>query len=378
MIVDDEIQSLFKKVKTKLGWPVRKVQLTDEQLCTMLEMCIEDYTKEVQNWIIESQWSSLYAKNLSTIDLTFALVTRTFDMARDYGNWFVKFNGLQQNGPWELKKDFFTIEEGKQDYVIPAGRELCKVLWATPSSMNAALYSNMNGGNYALAGVGGLSQFGAGIGSSMMNGSFIFTAYDSLALSADIDLKSKMIRGDVTYYVTSLATGERVIHLTPVPGYKNASGSHGAAKWSLYGLLGQHVWYTYYDLSQGGDKMECWKANSDIIMTPDQVPLKNLEWFMLNDPAKTLIRQLLVADAKLVLGQIRGYASGKISIPEAEMQLDYQMLLEQGKQEREDTIKELRERLERMSPVKQAEINASITDNTIKTLRGTPLGLYAK
>ena len=50
---------------------------------------------------------------------------------------------------------------------------------------------------------------------------------------------------------------------------------------------------------------------------------------------KNTIRQLLTAEAFITLGVIRGTNSGKVSIPMAELQLDYQMLLELGKAEKE-------------------------------------------
>ena len=128
MKVTEEIQRIFKQVRTACGAPIMEVQLEDTMLCDLLEMCIEDYAEKVQNWLVENQWATLYGKNVSNTDMAFALSTRTFDMMKDYSFWFSKQVGLQQNGPWELKKDFITIEKGKQCYIIPAGREINKVM----------------------------------------------------------------------------------------------------------------------------------------------------------------------------------------------------------------------------------------------------------
>ena len=122
--VTDEVRALFKRVRSMLGAPVVSVELTDEQLCDLLESCIEDYSEKVNNWLIQSQWVSLYGKNVTNLDMAFALSTRSLDMSKDYSYWFSKQVGLQQEGPWELKKDFFTIEKGKQVYVVPAGRTI--------------------------------------------------------------------------------------------------------------------------------------------------------------------------------------------------------------------------------------------------------------
>ena len=132
MVITEEIQGLFRKWKSLMGAPVLEVEITDQQLCDLLAMAIEDYASEVGLWLTEQNWANFYGKNLSNIDLAYALSVRTLDMSKDYSYWFSKDVGLQQRGPWELKKDSFTIEAGKQDYLIPSGREVNRVMWMNP------------------------------------------------------------------------------------------------------------------------------------------------------------------------------------------------------------------------------------------------------
>ena len=113
--ITSEIESLFLKIRNALGAPLVEVELTDEQLCSLLDLSIEDYAERVQNWLIENQWATLYGKDVSNIDMAYALSVRTLDMSKDFSYWFSKEAGLQQRGPCELKKDFFKIEEGKQN-----------------------------------------------------------------------------------------------------------------------------------------------------------------------------------------------------------------------------------------------------------------------
>ena len=49
--ITEEIKSLFKRVRRLLGEPVRSVELTDDQLCELLPVAIEDYGERVQNEI---------------------------------------------------------------------------------------------------------------------------------------------------------------------------------------------------------------------------------------------------------------------------------------------------------------------------------------
>ena len=97
----EEMKNLFRKVKSELGAPVRSVELTDDILCDLFSNCVDDYAERVQNWLTEVQWATLYGKNVTNLDMTYALSLRTLDMSKDFSNWFSKEVGLQQEGPWE-------------------------------------------------------------------------------------------------------------------------------------------------------------------------------------------------------------------------------------------------------------------------------------
>jgi hypothetical protein len=78
----------------------------------------------------------------------------------------------------------------------------------------------------------------------------------------------------------------------------------------------------------------------------------------------------------ITLGIIRGTNSGKVSIPNAELQLDYNMLLDLGKTEKERVYTELKERLEAMLPWNVMKNNAEMLDGLMNVLNKKPLGLY--
>jgi hypothetical protein len=143
------------------------------------------------------------------------------------------------------------------------------------------------------------------------------------------------------------------------------------------GLVGCEVWYTYYEANTQDEIDECMRINKDdVILTPDQVPLSKIDFAFLNDPTKTLVRQLLVAKAKITLGIIRGKFSGKVSIPQAEMMMDYQMLIQQGEKEWDKVMDELKERLDRMRPSNVLEEQAKIIEKNHEIQKKTPLGIY--
>lgn len=375
--ITEEVQSLFRKFRSSVGAPLMEVELTDAELCDLLDIAVEDYAERVQNWVIENQWATLYGKQfsneMSSLDYAFALSMRTLDLSKDYSYWFSKEAGLQQRGPWELKKDFVTIEAGKQNYLIPAGREINSVMWCNPSTSQAALYANY-GGLDTLGFAGGYGQAGGG-SYGPIGGFYIAQSMDIAYMATDLAYKNRLLRGDLTYKVTAGPNGTHILHLYSTPGSKLTFGSTFTANGAL-SLVGCEVWYTYYDVSNADDADKCRRDNPEVIITPDQVPLEKMDYAFFNAPTKTIVRKLFFAKAKEALGNVRGKFSGKINIMEAEANLDYMMLINQGQTEYKDTMEELTKRLERMSPYEIMKKNAELTQNMVDILKQKPMGIF--
>ena len=374
--ITDEVRALFKRVRTILGGGVRSVELTDDQLCDLLQTAIEDYSERVQNEIIANSWCGFYGKNTnSSTELAHAFMHRSLDLTKEYSYWFSKQVGLQSDGPWELKKDFITIEPGKQVYVIPSGRTVNKVMYVNPPMTDTALFANYMGGGVGF--MPGLGQVGAGYGYGAGMGGFYTTqAADVAYMASDLNFKSRLFRGDLVYKVTAGPNGTHLLHLLSTPGSKLSFGFSGSMNGGI-GLIGCEIWYTYYDTTDPEDADECMRYHAnDVILSPDQVPVAQMDYVFLNEPAKIIVRQLLVAKAKETLGIIRGKFSGKVSIPQAEMSMDYQMLIQQGKEEYAAAMDALMKRLERLRPVNMMKEQAELAENQNKIQQYVPLGIY--
>lgn len=370
--ITKEIEDLFWDVKVSLGAPIRSVELTDDQLCGLLNICIGDYAERAQNFVVDNNWIALYGKNINNIDFAYALSVRTLDMSKDYSYWFSKQVGLQQEGPWELKKDFFTIEKGKQVYTVPAGRVINKVMWVNPPTTQAALFANYGGIDIGFG--GGYAQLGGGA-YGPVGGFYTAPAADVAYMATDLQYKNRLLRSDLVYKVTAGPNGTHLVHLLSTPGSKLHFGLTNGIAGAL-SLVGCEVWYTYYDASNG-DVDECMRYNAnDVLLSPDQVPLSKIDFTFLNEPTKAIVRQLLVAKAKITLGLIRGKFSGKVSIPEAEMQMDYNMLITQGNDEWKSVMDRLDKRLERLRPVNVMKENAELAQQMLEIQKHTPLGIY--
>ena len=194
---------MFRQVKHRLGAPIRKVELEDEMLETLLEISIEDHSSYINEWLIESQWTSLYGKDLTTTDLTKALTVREMSYEDSFTYAYSKIVGLQARGPWELKKDYVTVKAGQQVYEIPAGREINEVLWITPPTIDHALYASYGFGDAGFGGGFGQLPFAGGGGGMGYGGFFLGSSYDILSRDADYSLKQRIISGDLIYKITN-------------------------------------------------------------------------------------------------------------------------------------------------------------------------------
>ena len=369
VIPEPERSALYKKVRHLLGAPLRSVELEDEQMDTLLEFSIGEYAQYVQDWLIESQWTSLYNLNLDTQSLSRAFITKSLDYETRYTYAYSKIVGLQAGGDWELKKDYIQLQPNQQIYEIPANRELNELLWFTPNALNNILFDPWSFGALGGAGFGGpagYSQMGA-VGSY-----FMMPGFDMMLRMQDINLKRRIIAGDLTYRITALPDGKKAVHLMNTPGGKFDFGNAS--------LMNGRVWYWYYDTSQG-DRDKCLNDNPDIIKLPSDVPFDNLAWVDLNNPAQQWVRRWFIAYCKETLARVRGKYSGNLKTPDSELTMDYTSLSTEAKDEKSKLIEELigaDGRLTRLKPEKVMEREALLAENLNKQLkfRAMPRQIY--
>jgi hypothetical protein len=362
IIVEPQRSQLYRRIRNLLGAPLRGVELEDEQMDSLMELSIGDYTQYVLNWLIDSQWTSLYGINLDERSVTNALVTRSLDWETQYTYAYSKIVGLQAGGNWVLKKDYVDLVPNQQMYEIPAGREINELLWFMRAELNNSLFDPFMGGfggfgGTGLGGPGGFAQFGA-------SGSyFMMPAFDVVLRMADRNLKQRMIVGDLTYRITALPEGKKALHLYNVPG--------GKFDFSNIGFNEYRCWYWYYDTIDA-DRDDCLANNPDIVKLPSDIPLESLSWNELNVPAQQWIRRWFTAYCKETLSRVWGKYSGNLKTPDSELTLDYTSLQTESKDEKTKLLEELigpEGTLTRLRPEKVMEREALIAENLNKQLK---------
>ena len=371
VIPEPERSKIYTRVKHLLGAPLRSVEVEDEMMDSLMELSIQDYEEYILQWLIDSQWVNLVNLNMSEKSVAKALVTRTMDFEQQFSYSYSKIVGLQTMGPWVLKKDYFILEKNRQNYEIPAGREVNELLWFSNQPWNA----------FGLGGVGGFGMGGIGLGASeagyaqmgYQGSYFMMSGFDYLIRMQEANILNRILGGSLTYRITGLPDGKKNIFLYNTPG--------GRFNWNQYSdYVGKAVWYWYYDVGPD-DRAACLKANKDVIKLPTDVPLEELTWEELNVPGKQWVRRWFTAYVKETLARVRGKYSGNLKTPDSEITMDYTSLLTEAKDEKTKLLEELigaEGWLTRLRPEKVMEREALIAENLNKQMkfRAMPRQIY--
>jgi len=348
-----ERNKLIKNVKHKLGYPLRKFELTDDMMDSLLEMAIEDYSAIVNNWLIHQQWISLEGLNIDNSDFLSAFTVKSNQYMESFTYAYSKQIGAGTNAPaapgWELKRDYIVTSAHTQHYVVPSNREVNEVLWETPPSIDQGLVDPFSLNAWS-PGMHGWSYLGR-------PAMYVQPTYSTLLTAQDRRTKQRVLQSLLTYRITGLETGEKIIHLYPIPGGRGEI----ANKWGKH-YAGKKVWYWYYDTNNVG-RDKCLDENNDIVKLPSDPPVKTLKWEKLNDVARQQIRNLLIADSKITLGGIRGFFSGEIGATDKQLTMDYRHLLDEGEKLKELTTKELTGLLDKLTQVNLTTERAKIAQN---------------
>ena len=377
MELTQEIKDLFELARTTFGAPVRTVELTDDNLCSSLERALLNYNEYVLNFIIENKWSNFYNKNqMTNSELAFAFSTNTFEMGRDYTDYYSHIEGLQQHGTkWELKKDYFEIVPGQQVYTIPAGRQICRTLRFSVNTSDAAVMASLFGGygygNPMFQMGAGQAAAWAGTGFGYMLPFYSTSVFDVALASVQMSNINGFLGTQMAHKVTALNDGSHLIHLMNVPG----------GFFDKLGGFGKRVqcfcWYTYYDTTPG-EEDDCLTENAkNVYLSPDQIKLDMKHYGVLNDAAKATVTRIFLANAAQTLAFIRGKFSGNIAMVNNNLTMDYSMLVDFARTEKDGAINDLKERLLKLTPNEVLKREAEMHDN-LKKIYEFPTRIYVR
>lgn len=352
LITTAEKNKLYLKIKHEMGYPLRPFEVTDEMMDSYLEMVVEDYSSLVNQWLIQQQWVGLEGMSKESGDFLSAFTTKSNSYMESFTYAYSKQVGQGANAPagsgWELKRDYITCVSNTQHYIIPAGREVNEVLWETPPEIDGGLVDPY-GMNAWSAGMMGMSYLGR-------PAQYVQPTYSTLLAAQDRRMKQRVLQSTLTYRITGLASGEKMLHLYPMPDDRHEI----AGSWGKH-YTGRKVWYWYYDTT-GVDRDKCLEENNDIIRLPSDPPTQILQWSKMNDVAHQQVRAFLLAKVKIVLGGVRGFYSGELGVTEKQLTMDYRHLLDEGKELKKETEEIILGQLDKLSQVNLTKERAEIAE----------------
>jgi len=362
LITTVEKNKLFTKVKHELGYPLRPFEIKDDMMMSYLEMVIEDYSSLLNNWLIHQQWVSVEGLSKENSDFLSAFTTKSTNYMESFTYAYSKQIGYGTNAPaknnWELKRDYIITSANTQHYIIPANREVNEVLWETPPEIDQGLVDPFSLNAWS-PGMHGWSYLGR-------PAMYVQPTFSTLLTAQDRRMKQRVLQSLLTYRITGLGDGRKLLHLYPVPGSRQEINN----RWGKH-YAGRKVWYWYYDTNNVG-RDKCLEENDDTVKLPSDPPVNVLKWEKMNESARRQIRDLLIAKVKMVIGGIRGFYSGELGVTEKQLSMDYRHLLDEGKDLKEATEKDITDLLDKISQANLTEERAKIAENVNNERRYQP------
>jgi hypothetical protein len=360
-----EADSMVTFVKRKLGDDVLSVELTRKEIWACFEESCCEYARLIHETKIRSEITNVLGLATGSNDLTNKYAQRTLEyllrMSEPYAN--ASFVG----GSYDAKLGYIDLVSGKQDYKIYSDLKNIET--------NAVIYEEMSGSKGKLKIVEifhfeplAAQQFllNASNITNFLATNFNYESYVNstvfyvLPIFEDVlrrgmlesafrvrrsNYSYEVLGGDLRIYpipTTDLQTGRLYIKVMPPNDPLNPTAYKDS---SIYGVSG-----------------------------PSNIPLGNIPFSTINQPGRQWIRQYTLALARELLGLIRSKFQS-IPIPNADLQLNGEALVTQGREDKEKLQTQMKEFLENMTHTKMLENDALAAENLNKQLRYIPMPL---
>lgn len=333
-------------VRRMLGEPVTQVELDDYQIASAYEEAAFEYSSWVNNGQLKNWLSNLMGESTGS-DFQGKLPHNTIDFAKRLGAMWGMETADPVGGQYEIRKASFTTVANQQTYDIvtmtKAGNVSDSVNMTAGTAHSAALasgsfefkdvwhyqpsyvnrYVDMASPYYNLATEFNFESYSPEIAETTY---MILPVWEQVLRAQEFEMHSRVRKSNYSYFFQN-----RTLHINPVP---------------------QDAFTIYFKylptpdvLNPGFDDITVTgKVVSDISNATFQViPYKNI-----NTMGKRWIRKYTLAISKELLGAIRSkFAS--LPIPNSEIQLNGDALKQEGREDQQLLIEELKELLDATS-----------------------------
>lgn len=343
-----EAPRVAEYVARRLGYNIVDVELIDKIFYTCFEESVITYGNQVNQFNAREHMLSLQGLptsiNVTQRNIVGSSLPQIVRLAEDYGT------EAQSGGDVELKRGWITPTKDANGRYIQTYD--LKSLWADVSESGQAIEIRRVY-HYMPAAVARyydpFATTGLGLTNLMSEFEFdgysppvtfvMMPAYEDLLRIQAIEVNDMIRKSQYSFEISN-----NVIRFSPI--FKSD----------------QRVYFDYYvvaDKQGGSDGSGSGVINTANNITSDysNVPYQHIPYTTINSIGRGWIYQYTLALAKETLGYIRSKYD-KIPIPEAEIKLDGELLRREGKEEKQELIKQLRETLEQTGLKAQMEKQA--------------------
>jgi len=348
-----DIDKFAKWAATSLGYPIVDVELIDINFYAAYEESILYYCEllnsaQAKDTLLDLQGSSV------DINLTGQYVKPTlkgiFKLSEQYG--IAGPSGGKQN--WYSGS--INLEPGRQVYDLTSDVDTDLEMGdaSTDKFTIKKIFHNRVPASKRIYGRGmGLQDFDAefGVGQGEM---VLMPLNYSVQLMQAIELQDEILKSGYSFKLT----GSR-FQIFPIP---------------------QSVGKLWFNYTLDSEDLESLTESAlgglnHIISDISNIPYEVVSYSRLNSISKHWIRRYALASAKIMLGLIRNKYS-TLPIPDTEITLNGDMLVEQGKTEQETMTTELKELLDALGYQAQMAKRTEQTDALMTQLAAVPMKIY--
>ena len=365
----NEADGMITFVKRKLGDDVLSVELTKKEIWACFEESCCEYSRLINETKISSELTNVLGLSTGSQDFTNKYANQTLEFllrkAEPYaGEAYI-------GGSFDATLGYVDLIDGQQDYniysdvkifsgsnagqgvynTLPTGSKgklkIVEIFHFEPFAAQTFLLNASNVTNFLASNF----NYESYVNSTVF---YVLPIFEDVLRRGMLESAMRVRRSNYSYEVLGgklrifpiptsyLQLGKMFIKLMPPHDPFNPSAYKDD---SVYGISG-----------------------------PNNFPLDNISYVTVNQPGRQWIRQYTLALCKELLGLIRSKFQS-IPIPNAELQLNGDALVSQGREDKDKLATQMREFLVNMTHAKLLENDALAAENLNKQLKYIPMPL---
>lgn len=370
-----EADGIITFVKRKMGDDVLSVELTSKEIWTCFEESVCEYSRLIHEMKIQSELVNVLGLPTGSTDLTNIYPRQTLEFLLRQAEPYATEAYL--GGSYNATLGYIDLEAGRQDYNIyselkdavsgsviwtslPSGSRgklrIVEVFHFEPLAAQQTLLNASNITNFLATNF----NYESYVNSTVF---YVLPVFEDVLRRGMLEAAFRVRRSNYSYEI--IGSNLRIF---PVPStnlqlgklyVKVFAGQHDptnptAIGYNVSGSLGDDTLYG--------------------ISGPSNVPLDNLPYTSITQPGRQWIRQYTLALCRELLGLIRSKFK-TIPIPNADLQLNGEDLIQQAREDKKELKDQLREWLSNLTNAKLMEQQAVLAENMQKQLRYVPMPL---